>query len=223
MPSAISKEELEVTFDTRADFGYSRAVLPISVQVSFQLMPYLYSMANEQQVIEQTKDWIQKVVIGLNFCPFANREFKNNTIHYQVEFSTKRTDAREALLRECKRLDRDRSIATTLLIFPNAFSEFNDYLELVSFAEKLLIQKKYEGRYQLATFHPRYRFENSAPDDPANYTNRSIYPMLHLLREDDIRKAIKFYGNAEEIPQRNIQFAREKGEVYMKMLRDSCL
>lgn len=180
-------------------------------------------MLNEQQVIGQTKNWIKKIVIGCNFCPFANREFKNNTIHYQVVFSTKRTDARDALLRECKRLDRNQSIATTLLIFPNAFSGFSDYLELVSLAEKLLVQKKYEGIYQLATFHPLYQFENSAPDDPANYTNRSIYPMLHLLREDDIRKAIKFYGNAEEIPQRNVQFAREKGEVYMKILRDSCL
>jgi uncharacterized protein len=180
-------------------------------------------MVNDQQIIEQTKNWIQKVVIGLNFCPFANREFKNDTIHYQVEFSNKRTDAREALLKELKRLDRDKSIATTLLIFPNAFAEFDVYLQLVSMAEKLLQQKGYEGIYQLATFHPLYQFENSAPDDPANYTNRSIYPMLHLLREDQIRKAVQYYGNAEEIPERNIQFAREKGEVYMKMLRDSCL
>jgi hypothetical protein len=179
-------------------------------------------MANDQQIIEQTKNWIQKIVIGLNFCPFANREFKNNAIHYQVEHSAKRTDAREAILKECKRLDRDKKIATTLLIFPNAFREFDAYLELVSFAEKLLQQKGYEGVYQLATFHPLYQFKGSEPDDPANYTNRSIYPMLHLLREDQIRKAIQFYGNAEEIPQRNIQFAREKGEVYMKMLRDSC-
>jgi uncharacterized protein len=180
-------------------------------------------MANDQQVIEQTKNWIKKVVIGLNFCPFANREFKNNTIHYQVEHGTKRTEAREALLKELKRLDKDRSIATTLIIFPNAFQEFDAYLQLVSFAENILQQKGYEGIYQLATFHPLYQFQNSAFDDPANYTNRSIYPMLHLLREDDISKAIQFYGNAEEIPGRNIQFAREKGEVYMKMLRDSCL
>jgi hypothetical protein len=180
-------------------------------------------MVNDQQIIGQTKNWIQKVVIGLNFCPFANREFKNNTIHYHIEHSTKRTDAREALLKECRRLDRDRSIATTLIIFPNAFQEFDTYLQFVSFAEKLLQQKGYEGVYQLATFHPLYQFANSTPDDPANYTNRSIYPMLHLLREDDIAKAVQFYGNAEEIPERNVKFAREKGEVYMKMLRDSCL
>jgi uncharacterized protein len=180
-------------------------------------------MVNDQQIIEQTKNWIQKVVIGLNFCPFANREFKNNAIHYRIVHSAKRTDAREALLKECKRLDSNKTIATTLLIFPNAFQEFDTYLQFVSFAEKLLQQKGYEGIYQLATFHPSYQFDKSAPDDPANYTNRSIYPMLHLLREDQIRKAVQFYGNAEEIPERNIQFAREKGEVYLKMLRDSCL
>ncbi|HEX6426460.1 MAG TPA: DUF1415 domain-containing protein [Niastella sp.] len=180
-------------------------------------------MANDQQIIEQTKNWIQKVVIGLNFCPFANREFKNNSIHYQVELGTKRTEAREVLLKECKRLDKDRSIATTLIIFPNGFQEFDAYLQLVSFAEKLLQQKGYEGIYQLASFHPLYQFDNSSYEDPANYTNRSIYPMLHLLREDDIRKAVQYYGNADEIPERNIQFAREKGEVYLKMLRDSCM
>jgi hypothetical protein len=180
-------------------------------------------MVTDQQIIEQTKNWIKTIVIGLNFCPFANREFKNNTIHYQVEPGATRTEARNALLKECRRLDKEKSIATTLLIFPNYFQEFDSYLQFISFAEKLLQQKGYEGVYQLATFHPQYRFEGSAPDDAANYTNRSLYPMLHLLREDQVRKAIQFYGNAEAIPERNIQFAREKGEVYLKMLRDSCL
>jgi hypothetical protein len=180
-------------------------------------------MVSDQQIIEQTKKWIQSVVIGLNFCPFANREFKNNTIHYQVDHSVTRTDARNALLKECKRLDKENAIATTLLIFPDYFTEFETYLQFVSFAEKLLQQKGYDGVYQLATFHPQYQFEGSAPDDAANYTNRSIYPMLHLLREDQVSKAIQFYGNADEIPERNIQLAREKGTIYMKLLRDSCL
>lgn len=180
-------------------------------------------MISDQQIIEQTKNWIKSVVIGLNFCPFANREFKNNTIHYQVEHGVTRTDARNALLTECKRLDKEEAIATTLLIFPDYFTEFDNYLQFVSFAEKLLRQKGYEGIYQLATFHPQYQFEGSAPDDAANYTNRSIYPMLHLLREDQVGKAIQFYGNADKIPERNIQLAREKGTIYMKLLRDSCL
>ena len=180
-------------------------------------------MIDEQTVITQTKNWIKAIVIGCNFCPFANREFTNDTIRYHVAFSAKRTDAREVLLKELKRLDKDKTIATTLLIFPNAFAEFDAYLQFVSFAENLLQQKGYEGIYQLATFHPLYQFEGSAPNDAANYTNRSIYPMLHLLREHQVRKAIEYYGNADKIPEKNVQFAREKGAVYMKMLRDSCL
>ena len=89
-------------------------------------------------------------------------------------------------------------------------------------AEKLLKQEGYEGIYQLASFHPLYLFADAAPDDAANYTNRSIYPMLHLLREASIDKALKHYKNPDKIPQHNINFAREKGLVYMQMLRDAC-
>jgi len=180
-------------------------------------------MTDAQQVITQTKNWIKTLVIGCNFCPFASREFKQNSIHYQVETGAALSTVRQVILQECKRLDKDRSIGTTLIIFPDSFTEFDDYLKLVTYAENLLKQKKYEGVYQLASFHPLYQFENSPFDDPANYTNRSIYPMLHLLREDHIRKALQFFPDAAGIPERNIQFTREKGEAYLKMLRDSCL
>jgi hypothetical protein len=180
-------------------------------------------MENGQQVIEQTKNWIKSVVIGLNFCPFASREFNQNSIHYQVEGGTTHTVLRQAILNELKRLDNNRSIGTTLLILPNAFPAFNDYLKFVSVAEKLLQQKGYEGIYQLATFHPQYQFHDTPADDAANYTNRSIYPMLHFLREADVRKALRFYPNAAGIPERNIRFAREKGLAYLQMLRNSCL
>ena len=90
-------------------------------------------------------------------------------------------------------------------------------------AEKLLKRKGYEGVYQLASFHPHYRFAAASAGDAANYTNRSPYPMLHLLKEESIEKALQHYPNPEQIPERNIQFAREKGPAYMKMLRDSCL
>jgi hypothetical protein len=121
------------------------------------------------------------------------------------------------------RLDQDQTIATSLLIFPNAFHRWVDYLDLVARAEKLLRQKGYNGIYQVASFHPLYQFAGAAPNDPANYTNRSIHPMLHLLREDQVEKALLQYPHPEGIPERNINFAREKGEAYMKMLRDSCL
>jgi hypothetical protein len=175
------------------------------------------------EVIEQTKQWVEKVVVGCNFCPFAAREVKRGSIHYQVEESAMLKVCLESFILECARLDNDSSIETTLLVFPNAFQKFNDYLDAVALAEKLLKMHKYEGVYQVASFHPLYRFSKTPANDAANYTNRSIYPMLHLLREESIEKALLHYADPEQIPERNTSFAREKGAAYMKMLRDSCL
>ena len=180
-------------------------------------------MPSNEQVIEQTKNWIREVVIGCNFCPFAAREVKQNTIHYEVEESGRPDSCLKTLLAECSRLDANPAIATTLIIFPNAFQQFDDYLDLVAAAEKSLRRKGYEGIYQLASFQPLYRFEGAPAEDAANYTNRSPYPMLHILREAAIDKALANYPDPEGIPERNILFAREKGVEYMKMLRDSCL
>lgn len=176
-----------------------------------------------EEIITQTKNWIKTVVVGCNFCPFAAKEMKQGTIHYQVESSATLAGGRQRLLQECKRLDKDPSIATTLLIFPHAFPLFTEYLDLVSSAEKLMQQRGYNGIYQLASFHPLYQFAGTEPEDAVNYTNRSIYPMLHLLREEQISKALLHYPDPARIPENNIRFAREKGAAYMKMLRDSCL
>ncbi|HEY4063173.1 MAG TPA: DUF1415 domain-containing protein [Puia sp.] len=180
-------------------------------------------MPGKEQVIEQTKNWIREVVIGCNFCPFAAREVKQNSIHYQVEESGRVDICLQALLSECARLDGDETIATTLLILPNGFGRLGNFLDLVAKAEKLLHRNGYEGIYQLASFQPLYQFAGASPDDAANYTNRSPYPMLHILREAAIDKALAGFPNPEGIPERNIRFAREKGAEYMKMLRESCL
>lgn len=174
------------------------------------------------QIIEQTRKWITDVVIACNFCPFAAREIKRNSIHYQVEMGAGIENGLTALLNECKRLDEQPNIETILLIFPESFTDFDQYLDLVALAEKLLKKKGYEGIYQVASFHPHYRFAGAPADDPANFTNRSVYPMLHLLREESIERALKHYPDPDSIPEKNIHFARDKGIVYMKMLRDSC-
>ena len=179
-------------------------------------------MATTEEVILQTRRWITDVVAGCNFCPFVARELKQNSIHYQVETAVDLATCLQAFLRECTRLDEE-SIETTLLILPEGFKKFDDYLELVELAEKLLKKEKYEGIYQVAGFHPLYTFAGAPANDAANYTNRSIYPMLHLLREDSVEKALLKYPNPEQIPDRNIAFARAKGLAHMKMLRDACL
>ena len=178
-------------------------------------------MMTTEQIIEKTKKWIVDVVIGCNFCPFAANVVKQQAIFYKVEESAEMNVCLDSFVHEMQRLDNDATIETILLILPNAFQKFEDYLNLLSLAEKRLKRNGYEGIYQVASFHPLYQFENSDVHDPANYTNRSIYPMLHLLRDTSIDKALENYKNPEGIPVRNINFAREKGLAYMKMLRDS--
>ncbi len=179
-------------------------------------------MLTSEKIIDQTKKWINDVVVGCNFCPFAANTLKLQSVHYEVETATTAADCLEALLEETTRLDNEQNIETSFLIFPNAFTRFDDYLDAISVAEQLLKQHGYEGIYQLASFHPLYLFANSNEEDAANYTNRSVYPMMHLLREASIDKALDHYKNPEDIPDRNINFARDKGLVYMKMLRDAC-
>lgn len=179
-------------------------------------------MVSAEQIIDETKKWINDVVIGCNFCPFAARVVKQQAVHYQVEASEIENTCIDSFLPELLRLDNEPAIETSFLIFPNAFESFDDYLDIVALAEEILEENGYEGIYQLASFHPRYLFAGSTNEDAANYTNRSVYPMLHLLRESSIDKALENYANPENIPERNINFAKEKGLLYMKMLRDAC-
>lgn len=178
---------------------------------------------SDSKIIEQTQKWIKSVVIDLNFCPFAAKALLKKSIHYSVLNNADVKASLELLIKECHYLDSNEEIETTFIIFPTEFSDFNDYLDLAILAEELLEQEGYEGIYQLATFHPDYCFDGSDKDDAANYTNRSVYPMLHLLREESITKALTLYKNPELIPEHNIVLARQKGLHYMQMLRAACL
>ena len=131
-------------------------------------------------------------------------------------------NALEAVIEEMRYLDRTKNIETTLIIFPDHFAEFEDYLDLVELAEALSVELGYEGIYQIASFHPEYCFGGADENDPANYTNRSPYPMVHLLREDSISRALEHYADPEGIPDRNIALARTKGLKQMQLLRAAC-
>lgn len=146
-----------------------------------------------------------------------------DTIQYIVVPSGSNRQYTDALQKACKQLDNDVLVETTLLIFPYSFKSFTEYLNFVKRAEAYLSKKGYDGKYQLATFHPDYSFVGAAKDDAANYTNRSIYPMLHILREKGISVALAKFPQPESIPERNIVFARKKGLDYMIALRESCM
>lgn len=175
-----------------------------------------------EEIILQTEKWIKSVVVGLNFCPFAAKELKQNSIFYEVYPTTSKQKILEALSAVLTKMDEDENIATALCILPGGFSDFKLYLDLVNLAEDFLIAEDYESVYQIASFHPLYCFADAAPDDPANFTNRSPYPMLHILREDAITSALKNFKNADSIPENNIKKARELGLVQMQTLRAAC-
>jgi hypothetical protein len=177
---------------------------------------------NTPLVIQQTRAWVNAVVIDQEFCPFAKREYDRNSIHYCVIESALPEDCLTALITECQRLDSDPDCETVLLILTQGFIDFEDFLELIDIAETLLIEQGYEGIYQLASFHPDYCFADAPQDDPANYTNRSPYPMLHLLREASIEAVLKRYPDPESIPERNIQHTRQLGIATLRKLLADC-
>ena len=166
--------------------------------------------------IAATKTWLSEVIIGLNFCPFAKKEFVNESIHYYLSKETSFDKALETLVHQCEFLANNSSIETGLVIFDSGFGEFEQYLDLLDFANQLIVDSGYEGIFQIASFHPNYCFEGEESDDAANFTNRSPYPMLHILREDSLEKVLASYKNPELIPEQNITVAREKGAEFFQ-------
>jgi len=167
-------------------------------------------------IVEQTKVWIKNYVVKNNFCPFAAKVYLEDRIYYRVVETENLEECLEAVNEEFLRLDRvDASeIDTTLIIFKNAFQDFRDYLDGLNIAEELLTNLEYGSVYQLASFHPNYQFAGEEKDDPANFTNRSPYPMIHILREDSVSQVLENFDDPISIPKRNIKFTREKGLDY---------
>jgi len=170
----------------------------------------------------QTKKWLETVVINHVICPFAKREFDADRIHYDVIQTDDRRTQLERLLSHFHVLDEKHGRETTLLIFPNGVSDFEDYLDLLEVANVLLKDQGYEGVYQIASFHPNYRFDGAPENDAANYTNRSPYPMIHILREVSVEQALKTYPDPEKIPERNIRLTRGLGLKTMQDLLEAC-
>ena len=194
---------------------------------SFSNSPNLSEKETSADAIEATRKWVEKVIVGFNFCPFAKREVVRNTIRYRVlsfPDSSRESffDALDQLSREYGYLDEQPETETTLVIFPDFLTSFDDFLDFLGFAEQALLDQGYEGTYQLAHFHPDYCFEGEAISDPANYTNRSPYPTLHIIREESMEKVLANIADPEEIPERNIQLARDMGSEKLSAILKSC-
>ncbi len=168
--------------------------------------------------VRQVTQWLEKTVIDLNFCPFARKPFDRGGIHFSVVVDRKDRQVLEQLLIECQALVSKPEYDTTLMILSSGYDDFYRYLELLDMAQQLLIMEGYEGEFQLASFHPHYCFDGVDYDDASNFTNRSPYPLLHIIREAQLEEALLVYPNADMIPENNIQTARNKGSAYFESI-----
>ncbi|MFK5913425.1 MAG: DUF1415 domain-containing protein [Woeseiaceae bacterium] len=178
---------------------------------------------SDADIITQTKAWLSNVIIAHNYCPFAKQVIKSDRVRYQIIHETEFNSLLESVMKECLWLEENAGTETTLIIFPSNLHDFNAFLDRLHLAEQLLTAQGYDGTYQIASFHPEYVFQGSELDDAANYTNRSPFPMFHLLREASLEKAIENYPDADAIPERNIEFARKQGLDKMKALLQECI
>ncbi|GIU54022.1 DUF1415 domain-containing protein [Shewanella sp. KT0246] len=170
----------------------------------------------------ETANWVNKVIMKYNICPFARREVERNSIRYYSSENTKVKQVMKDFLNECQYLDEHPDVETTLFIMPRGFEGFYCYLDIVDLANDKLFENEYEGVYQLASFHPDYCFEGEPQDSAANFTNRSPYPTIHIIRESSMEAALAEYDEPESIPERNIAFAERKGADFFTALLKQC-
>lgn len=169
--------------------------------------------ADDEQIIAATQRWLDKAVIGLNLCPFAKAVHVKQQVRYVVSNATTPEALLETLMDELQTLsDADpEAIDTTLLIHPFVLTDFFDYNEFLDVADAALEDMQLDGELQVASFHPQYQFADTDLNDIANYTNRSPYPILHLLREDSIARAVAAFPEAAEIFDKNIDTMEKLG------------
>lgn len=182
---------------------------------------------DDHSIIGETQRWVKQVVIGLNLCPFAHQPDQQNTIDYRLATSNHSPhcdawlqDMQTAFLQACQDLIETPAtqLETLLLITPQGLEDFDDYLDHLDWYQQLLEQAELEGELQLASFHPHYLFDGEDPDSISHATNRSPYPMFHLIREDRLALAIAQYPNADQIPQRNIQTLQQLNHAQRQRL-----
>lgn len=178
---------------------------------------------DDAEIIEQTRAWLERAVIGLNLCPFARAPYVQKRVRFRVSHAT---DDEELLadleveLRALHAVSADQ-VETVLLIHPWALNDFLEYNEFLNAADGCLDELDLVGDIQVASFHPNYQFAGSADDDVENYSNRSPFPILHLLREASISRVVDALDDPDEIYRQNMQTLRRLGvEGWHKLLTD---
>jgi len=168
--------------------------------------------------LQATQRWLEQCVIGLNLCPFARFPYEQDKVRLVVCEPDNEDEVFRFVLEELEYLYQHSETETTVVIVENALADFSQYLDLLGVIESVLPQTGLEGVLQVASFHPDYYFEGVDQDDVSNYTNRSPYPLFHLIREESLEKAVASYDNPEMIPENNMALMRSMGLGKVKLL-----
>ncbi|WP_292044779.1 DUF1415 domain-containing protein [Massilia sp. UBA6681] len=169
--------------------------------------------ADDDAIVSATRRWLERAVIGLNLCPFAKSVYVKEQVRYVVSSATTPEALLEQLMDELQHLSDTpaEEVDTTLLIHPFVLTDFEDYNEFLDVADAAVEDMQLDGELQVASFHPDYQFADTDPNDIANYTNRAPYPILHLLREDSIDRAVEAFPEASDIFEKNIDTMEKLG------------
>jgi hypothetical protein len=165
----------------------------------------VHSNQLEQTPEKRVEQWVNDFVIALNLCPFASTALKRQSVNIVVAGSRAVEACLQQMVDEADKLVSDDQQATTLLVLPEGYEDFSDYLDLLSMANALLESIELDGIIQIASFHPQYQFEGTQLNERGNWTNRAPYPILHLLTEQSVSTAVELHPNPEGIPDANIQ------------------
>ena len=178
------------------------------------------SPMKKEAIIQQSRSWVERFVIGLHLCPFAKRPYDKDQVRFAVCFENEAEAQLMAFWEEIELLIKTpkEKISNTILIFPNGLGSFENYLDLYYLSENLLIDQNKNDQFQLASFHPDYQFENTKKDDLTNYTNRSPFPFIHILRIKEVAEAIDNYPGIEKVPERNKEKLIEMGKEEIEKL-----
>ena len=174
----------------------------------------------DEQIIADVEQWLDEVVIGLDLCPFAARPRREKRVRIEVSHATDDEALLNDLQAELERLSDTPAaeLETTLLAIPNMLEDFADYNDFLDAVDLWVEQFGWEGDLQVASFHPQYQFADTEADDPGNLTNRSPWPLLHIIREESLEKAIEHYPDVDAIPERNIARMKALGPEERKRL-----
>ena len=176
----------------------------------------------DEQVVSVVRLWVNSMVVDMNLCPFAKRELVKNRVRFSLTEAITEEQLLMALQAELEWLNSESMVETTLLIHPKVLQEFSDYNQFLDLADSLLVQMGLEGIYQIASFHPDYQFAGAGPDDAENYTNRSPFPLLHLIREESLERVIADYPDVDEVPSRNIELMNSLGNKKLQAVMQAC-